>query len=104
MSEAALASPRSVDALLAAYSEEDVSVKLVWAIMGVIPGAPTLSIYRSLDEARLLVEFKKDLEAVFGTAGNPKADLLYSKAWDLGHDNGLNEVLTYYNDFVELIR
>lgn len=46
---------RSLDEVLASFSEDDVSVKLVWAIMGVIPGAPPLSIYRSLDEARLLV-------------------------------------------------
>ncbi len=43
-----------LDEMLASFSEDDVSVKLVWAIMGVIPTAPPLSIYRSLEEARLL--------------------------------------------------
>lgn len=51
---AELAAPRSLDTMLGAYSEDDVTVKLIWAIMGAIPGAPSLSIYRSLEEARLL--------------------------------------------------
>jgi hypothetical protein len=57
----------TLDSLLAGWSEDDVTVKLVWAIMDVIPGAPALSIYRSLDEARLLAAPDLD-EAGFARA------------------------------------
>ena len=47
---------------------------------------------------------KKELEYIFGTSGNPKADLLYMKAWDLGHPNGFHEVEYYYGELAELIK
>lgn len=47
--------------------------------------------------------FKADLEAEFGMVGHVKADLLYSKAWQMGHAHGLREVANYYSDLVELV-
>jgi len=44
-----------LDQLLGAYSEDDVTVKLTWAIMEAVPGATPISLYRSLEEARFLV-------------------------------------------------
>lgn len=48
--------------------------------------------------------FQKRLEAEYGTEGNPKAALLFAKAWEMGHAYGYNEVETYYRDLVDLIR
>ncbi len=47
--------PRTVDSALAAFTEDDATVRLLWALFGAIPGAPAVSFYRSLDEARMLV-------------------------------------------------
>lgn len=48
-------SGKNVDVMLADFHENNVTVKLVWAIFGAIPGAPVLSSYQSLLEAQLLV-------------------------------------------------
>jgi hypothetical protein len=45
----------TVEATLASFAETDTTVKLIWALCEAIPGAPPLSLYRSLDEARMLV-------------------------------------------------
>lgn len=55
------------------------------------------------DQNRLQDKLKADLEVYNGVVGNPKADLLWSKAWDRGHSSGLGEVITHYNDLVDLI-
>ncbi len=47
---------------------------------------------------------QRDLELVHGTGKNPKANLLFAKAWELGHSSGYHEVVIYYNDLVELIK
>lgn len=49
-------------------------------------------------------EFKRDLLEEYGVTNNPKADLCYQIAWDIGHANGINEVSYYFEAFVELIR
>lgn len=51
----------------------------------------------------LEAEFRHDLEVTFDMVGHPKADLLYSKAWQMGHAAGLLEVANYYSDLVELV-
>jgi hypothetical protein len=56
------------------------------------------------EEARLHAEFRADLESAYETTGNPKKDLLFSKAWDIGHSAGFAEVASYYGDLVELVR
>ena len=48
-------------------------------------------------------EFQHDLEVYFDMVGHPKADLLYGKAWHMGHAGGLHEVANYYADLVELV-
>ena len=47
--------------------------------------------------------FKSTLETEHGVVGHPKADFLYSKAWEMGHSAGYNEVANYYSDFAELL-
>ena len=54
--------------------------------------------------ALLLERFVPDLEEEFGVVGNPKAGLLYWKAYDRGHAYGLEEIYSHYSDLVELIR
>ena len=56
------------------------------------------------DEARLEALFKNDLFEFFGVKDNPRANLLYSKCYDLGHSGGLTEVYSKFEDLVELIR
>lgn len=61
-----------------------------------------LETYRK-DVSRLEEEFVKDLAEEAGVAENPKANLLFSKAWDRGHASGRHEVYSVYMDLVELI-
>jgi hypothetical protein len=56
------------------------------------------------DEARLETLFKNDLFEFFDVKDNPKADLLYSKCYDLGHSGGMTEVYSKFDDLVDLIR
>ncbi len=46
---------RSLDTSLSAFTEDDATVRMLWALFATIPGAPPVSFYRSLDEARMLV-------------------------------------------------
>lgn len=46
---------RTIEGMLGAYNESDATVRLVWAIFGAIPGAPSLSYYSSLEEAQMLL-------------------------------------------------
>jgi hypothetical protein len=55
------------------------------------------------EEIRLDQLFKFDLEEEYGTSGHPKADLLYTKAWERGHSSGLSEVAGVYSDLSELL-
>ncbi len=48
--------------------------------------------------------FKDDLEEEFGVKNHPKADLLYHKAWNLGHSYGLAQVLSDYENLVDIIK
>lgn len=52
----------------------------------------------------LEAEFRRDLEAHYDMVGHPKADLLYGKAYQMGHSGGMQEVANYYSDLVELVR
>jgi len=49
-------------------------------------------------------EFRKRLEAEYGTADNPKAQRLWEIAWDHGHASGLAEVEGWYGELVELVQ
>lgn len=56
------------------------------------------------DQNRLDVEFKADLFKEFDVESNPKKDLCFSKAYEMGHAHGYSEVLNYFSDFVDLIK
>lgn len=53
--------------------------------------------------AELYEKFKEDLFKDLGITNNPKKDLLFSKAWELGHSSGNHEVYGYAQSLVELI-
>lgn len=56
-------------------------------------------------EARQREEaLKARLEDEHGLREHPKRELLWSKAWDLGHSYGLSEVENYYADLAELLQ
>lgn len=54
-------------------------------------------------EGRIHSQFKRDLEEENGFADNPKRDLLYGIAWDMGHSAGYSEVAYFYNELSPLI-
>jgi len=56
------------------------------------------------DRTRLEELFMNDLFEQFGVTTNPKKDLCYSKAWEMGHSAGLAEIANYFADLVELIK
>lgn len=56
------------------------------------------------ERGRLEQEFKEDLLEENGVTDNPKADLCYQKAWEIGHHGGLSEVEIVFSDLVELIQ
>lgn len=55
------------------------------------------------ETARLENKFRDDLEAETRMVGHPKAGLLFSKAWEMGHSSGLMEVYNFYTDLIELV-
>lgn len=56
------------------------------------------------DQGRLCDEFEKDLFAHHGVTDNPKKELCYQVAWQLGHSSGIHEIAVYFSDIVELIK
>ncbi|MGH7974860.1 MAG: hypothetical protein ACREBR_04995 [bacterium] len=58
----------------------------------------------NVETARLTAAFKLACEEDHGFVGHPKADLLWSKAWEHGHSSGLYEVYNYYNDFADFLK
>lgn len=59
--------------------------------------------YRA-EEARLEKQFKADLEKEYRTANNPKRDLLYRLAYEMGHSSGYSEIEIYYEQLVPLVQ
>lgn len=55
------------------------------------------------EEQRLHEQFKEDLLEELGVTDNPKADLLFAKAWESGHSGGYYEVYNVALDLVDLI-
>lgn len=49
-------------------------------------------------------EHKAILEKQFHIVGHPKADKLYSLAYDFGHASGYDEVEYFYAELIELIK
>ena len=58
----------------------------------------------SEESKRLQDEFRHDLIAEYKMTNHPKADKLFSKAWDMGCAGGPEEVEYYFRDLVELFK
>lgn len=56
------------------------------------------------ETSRLYQKFKDDLFKENGVTGNPKAQMAYDMAYDRGHSSGLEEVVYYFEELVELIK
>ena len=59
---------------------------------------------RRADEARLMDEFRRDLENENGMVGHPKAGLLWDKAKSYSDGDGLTGIMLRYEDLVELVK
>jgi hypothetical protein len=49
------------------------------------------------------MRFKMDLFSSNNIVDNPKAELLWDKAWDYGHSFGLSAVEEHFDDLIDLI-
>jgi len=58
----------------------------------------------TINEGNIYDEFKLEVFKELGIENNPKKELLYSKAWELGHSSGFSEIWNYATDLVELIK
>jgi len=47
--------------------------------------------------------FKADVLAELGLTDHPKADKLFGMAWDHGHSSGYSDVLSWAEEFAELV-
>jgi len=56
------------------------------------------------ESSRLESLFKEDLEAENGLVGHPKADKVYSMAYEAGHSSGYEQVVYEYERLVELLK
>lgn len=56
------------------------------------------------EASRLEQEFKNDLFEEHGVTDNPKAGKCYGIAYDYGHHAGYQEVASYFDEIVELIK
>lgn len=63
----------------------------------------SLKQYRTISNARD-AEFRRELFEEAGVTDNPKADILFSKAWEQGHSSGYSEVYNIFYDLLELIQ
>lgn len=63
------------------------------------------TIYKSMLQSNTdkMEEFKCDLFKDLDIEDNPKRELLYDKAWEMGHAYGLSEVYSKACDMVDLI-
>lgn len=55
------------------------------------------------NEGVMSAAVKSDLEAQEGLVGHPKADLLWSIAWERGHSSGYSDVISVYEEMAELL-
>lgn len=58
---------------------------------------------REIEQANNM-QFKNDLFEELNITNHPKREKLFELAWEHGHGAGLDDVVSYAEDFVELIR
>lgn len=55
------------------------------------------------EKSNMILLFREDLSIIYNTYNNSKEPLLWDKAWEFGHSDGLYSVNNYYSDLVSLI-
>lgn len=55
------------------------------------------------EESRIVNQFKQDMFVELDIENNEKRELLFSKAWEMGHSSGYDEIKNYMIDLVDLI-
>lgn len=55
------------------------------------------------EERRLVALFREELAREHALLFHSKEELVWQKAWDHGHANGLSEVAYWYEEFAELV-
>ncbi len=50
------------------------------------------------------VVFRADLADAYGLKDHPKEKMVWEKAWEHGHGNGLSEVLYWYDEFADVAK
>jgi hypothetical protein len=55
-------------------------------------------------ESALINRLSDEMAKEEGLTGNPKAKMLFDKAWEEGHAYGINEIWSHYVDLADLIR
>lgn len=58
----------------------------------------------NFETGRLEHQLRLDIEEEEGLTGNPKAELLWIKAWERGHSSGYSDVYNVYLDLADLVR
>jgi hypothetical protein len=66
-------------------------------------GGALLKEYQA-EESRVIKEFHDDLERLTGMQGHPKAQAVWTLAWEDGHSSGYSEVATYYKKYADLVK
>lgn len=56
------------------------------------------------EESRIYEEFRVDLAIEHGLVDHPKEKILFEMAWSHGHASGYSEVVTFYEELVNLIK
>jgi hypothetical protein len=64
---------------------------------------PRLRAAYSRSEAEGIRSLRRDLEADHHLVDHPRAQMLWEKAWENGHSDGLHSVAQWYDDLAELI-
>ncbi len=47
---------------------------------------------------------RADLAASYGLVDHPKEKMVWDKAWEHGHSNGLSDVLYWYDEFADMVK
>lgn len=55
------------------------------------------------EQVRIVTRLKRDCLEELGRTNHPKAELLWSKAWEMGHANGFSDIWYHMRDLGELL-
>ena len=85
---------------------QDKSNEISWGrISQYTPGPSKLGQQEYREKIRELEnEFRSVLQHTYRLDGNPKADKVWSMAWELGHSSGYSEVEIWYQKLAELVK